>query len=193
VAGSALSEPPEAVRRRVLQWRADLAPSEAAARSAQITAHLIAWAPFRAAQHLLIYLAMPREVQTAGLIAAASGKRVCVPSVVGRHLVLRPLVAGRPLRRGAMGIAEPKAAAGEVPPTEVDLALVPGVAFDPAGHRVGHGAGFYDRFLPTLRPSTPVCGLAFREQVVPALEPAPWDVPVGFLCTEDGVVACSPA
>ncbi len=157
-----------------------------AARSAKVAAHVLAWPEFQGARRVLAYLATPSEVQTADLLRAAF--RVCVPVVVGADLVLRELGPETPLHRGALGIREPGAAAAVVPPEEVDLALVPGVAFDWAGHRIGRGGGYYDRLLPRLSRAT-TCGLAFREQVVTALDPAPWDVAVGYICTEDGLAA----
>jgi 5-formyltetrahydrofolate cyclo-ligase len=177
------------VRARLLAWRRALPRSEVAERSRRVAAHIVAWSAFQRAGCVLAYLATPSEVQTAAIIAAAAGKRVCVPAVVGGDLILRPLVPGVPLVRGALGIPEP--ASGMVPPGEVDLALVPGVAFDPAGHRMGRGGGYYDRLLPRLHDAV-TCGLAFREQVVAVIEPAAWDAGVAHLCTEDGIVPSSP-
>jgi 5-formyltetrahydrofolate cyclo-ligase len=158
-----------------------------AARSARIAARIAAWDAFQRAGCVLAYLATPSEVQTGGLLRAAAPRRVCVPAVVGSDLVLRALAPGARLVRGVLGIREP-AEAMAVDPAEVDLALVPGVAFDRAGHRLGRGGGYYDRLLPRLTRAT-TCGLAFREQVLPALDPAPWDVALDYVCTEDGLLA----
>jgi 5-formyltetrahydrofolate cyclo-ligase len=182
-----------ALRRRLLRWRSRLPPAEVAERSERIAAALLAWPVFRRARCLLAYLATPHEVQTEGLIAAAhaEGRPVCAPAVADGAVRLRRLLPGARPVRGPLGVPEPPPDAPLQPESEVDLVLVPGVAFDPAGHRLGRGGGFYDRLLPRL-PGAVSCGLAFREQVVAALDPAPWDVPVAFLCTEDGLRPCGP-
>ena len=69
---------------------------------------------------------------------------------------------------------------------EVDVALVPCVAFDAEGYRIGHGGGFYDRFLAAY-PAVEAVGLAFECQRVPSCLPQPWDVPLDVLVTEAGL------
>jgi 5-formyltetrahydrofolate cyclo-ligase len=181
-----------AVRRRMLAWRRGLGPAEVSARSLRIAGHVLAWPAWARAGCVLVYLATPREVQTDAIIAACAHRRLCAPAVVGRELVLRRLVAGAPLAVGALGIREPDPGAEVVAPEEVDLALVPGVAFDRAGHRLGRGGGYYDRLLPRLTGAR-TCGLAFREQVMAALQPAPWDVAVHYVCTEEGLLPAAAA
>lgn len=183
---------PADIRRRLLAWRAALAPAEAAARSARITDHVLAWPAFRSSRAVALYVATSREVQTGALIAAAhaAGMRVSLPAVFGDALDLRVMTPGMRLRRGPLNVAEPPEDAELQDPGTVDLILVPGVAFDPAGHRVGRGGGHYDRLLPRLSPRAVTCGLAFREQLVPAIAARPWDARVGHLCDEDGVRTC---
>ena len=88
-----------------------------------------------------------------------------------------------------MGILEPKE--GKLYPVDpkiIDLCLIPGLAFDLEGHRIGFGAGYYDRFLPLLKPGTPKMALAFDFQISP--KPLPHeahDVKLDFICTEKKV------
>ena len=86
------------------------------------------------------------------------------------------LIAGR------HGIREPAADVSAVPPGEIDLVLVPGLAFDEAGRRLGRGAGYYDRFLAPLSVAT--VGVAFELQLVPEVPAGSGDVPVGAIVTE---------
>ena len=83
----------------------------------------------------------------------------------------------------AMGIPEPRQDAPEVEPVAVDWVLVPGLAFDLRGYRLGRGGGYYDRLLPTLRPDAPRWALCFDCQWVDALPVEPHDVPL------DGIVS----
>lgn len=85
------------------------------------------------------------------------------------------------LRPGRFGIHEPAETCGELPLMRLDLALVPGVAFDSGGHRLGRGKGFYDRLLTTIRGTK--CGVAFDEQIVSAIPVGPLDVSVNCILT----------
>jgi len=95
----------------------------------------------------------------------------------------------RDLAPGFRGIREPvdRSAPG-IDPRELDLAIVPGTAFDPAGNRLGRGAGYYDRFLPRLRAGVPRVGLAFECQIIEETAPAHHDVPMSFIVTEDRTI-----
>jgi len=83
------------------------------------------------------------------------------------------------LQKGAYGILEPREEGSvSVAPEEVDLAVVPAVAFDREGHRLGRGKGYYDRLLARLRPEVPRIGLAFKEQLLERLPRRSHDQPV---------------
>lgn len=173
------------------QWRARvrarLRAMPAAARAAasrRLAARLRRLPAYRAARWIGFYLAADGEVETRAMIqqALADGKRVAAPMPVmaRRQLRLAELTsAARGLMRGPYGIAQPNPRrARRVDPTVLDLLVVPGVAFDAQGHRLGRGGGYYDRFLAALPPAIPRVGLAFRCQRVPRLPRAPHDQPV---------------
>jgi 5-formyltetrahydrofolate cyclo-ligase len=110
-------------------------------------------------------------------------------------MVFVPLEAGTPLRGNAFGIAEPAhGARGRLPVRHLDTILVPLVGFDAQGHRLGMGAGYYDRALrprrdraqPFRRPR--LVGVAYSVQQVARLDPAPWDVALDLVVTERGVL-----
>jgi 5-formyltetrahydrofolate cyclo-ligase len=130
---------------------------------------------FRRAKTVGCYVALPYEVQTWRMIEGmiAQGKRVAVPVSEPRtkRLSLSEVRApARELARGRFGVWEPRPSARRpVPIRDVDLLLVPGVAFDRRGHRLGHGHGYFDRFLARVPKTTPTVGLAFRFQLLDRL------------------------
>ena len=146
-------------------WRSWKSLDEAGAgpeHSSRIRTEIEALPEFRSARTVLLYASMPGELPTSGWLEAWSGsKRLVLPRVCGKELELREYFPAL-MENGYMGIPEPSSEAPSVSPDEVDLAIVPGVAFDADGRRLGHGGGFYDRLLPLLRcPRFGVC-LPFR-------------------------------
>ena len=144
---------------------------------------------FRRARVVCCYVALPYEVQTWQMIERMlkKGKRVVVPVAQPRTKRLRLSEVRDPAReltRGAHGVFEPRPGAMRpVPVRDVELALVPGVAFDRRGHRLGHGHGYFDRFLSRLPRTTPTVGLAFRFQLFDRLPIAAHDRAVRTVLT----------
>ncbi|MDX1934071.1 MAG: 5-formyltetrahydrofolate cyclo-ligase [Capsulimonadales bacterium] len=142
---------------------------------------------FHSAEHILIYRAMPQEVDLSSL-TADTGRRWYLPRCApGRRLAIHPFVPGRtPLRPGPFGIAEPDPErTPEVEPDVPDIVLVPALLLTPDGGRLGYGGGYYDRFLPRLRADAVTVGVLPAAMVVPHLPLDPWDIPVGYVVTEE--------
>jgi 5-formyltetrahydrofolate cyclo-ligase len=120
---------------------------------------------------------------------AESGARLALPAIAGRGkpLIMRAWEFGAPLDRGQWGIREPKPEAPEVAP---DILLVPLLAFDRAGHRLGYGAGYYDMTIHRLRAMKPVTavGIAFAAQEVPKIPTTPRDERLDLVLTEREVI-----
>lgn len=182
------------LRRSLLELRTLLDPAERQRLSALAQAALIGSEPFQAARTILLYDAFRGEVATEAIAAAAVavGKDLVLPRVIKapRGLVLHRY-NGDPgtLAVGAYGIREPRADWPVVAPAAIDLVVVPGVGFDPAGNRLGYGGGYYDRLLPDLRAANPaviLVGLACRIQVVDRLPSDPHDVRMDALALENG-------
>ncbi len=177
-----------AMRRR----RAALTPAQVRQASAAAQARLAQLPEWSAADAVCCYLAAPGEIQTGWLLedCRRQGRRVCVPAFCRRRREYFPawLLPDAALAPGYGGIDEPRdpqwVAAGE----RVDLAVVPGLAFDPAGMRLGHGGGHYDRLLAqsALRGAFKI-GLAFGMQVVKELPGCPWDIVMDAVVTELGM------
>lgn len=121
---------------------------------------------FRAAATVMAFVGMGSEPDTDPLVARlrASGQRLLLPRVENRRLVVCD--ADGPMATSAFGVSEPQGPA--VDPSIVEFVVVPGLAFTLAGARLGYGAGFYDRFLPTVA-GVPNAGVCFTEQVVDEL------------------------
>jgi len=136
------------------------------------------------AHHVALYAARPWEMDPAGLEQARLGEDVAFyyPRVEGTELVFRT-GNGSSLRPGRFGIGEPAADAPRLPVDAVAVILVPGLAFDRTGHRLGTGKGYYDRSLPTLRMAVRV-GVGLEEFLEDALPRDPWDVPMDAIATE---------
>ena len=120
---------------------------------------------------------------------AEAGARLALPAIAGRGkpLIMRAWEFGAPLDRGQWGIREPKADAPEVDP---DILLVPLLAFDRAGYRLGYGAGYYDMTIHRLRALKPVTavGIAFAAQEVPKIPTTPRDERLDLVLTEREVI-----
>jgi 5-formyltetrahydrofolate cyclo-ligase len=136
---------------------------------------------FRRAKTVCCYVALPYEVQTWGLIEdmLSRGKRVVVPVMRPRTKSLRLSEVRDPaaeLTRRVFGVREPAPSAlRPVALADVDLVLVPALAFDRRGHRLGHGHGYFDRFLARVPKTIPTVGLAFRFQLLDRLPTAAHD------------------
>jgi 5-formyltetrahydrofolate cyclo-ligase len=163
-------------------------------RLAQATLIESAW--FAQSKMVLLYDAFRGEVATGAIAAAglALGKRLVLPrtSKSDRKLWLHHY-SGDPsaLVVGAYGIKEPEATWPMVAEAEIDLVVVPGVAFDGQGNRLGYGGGYYDRLLPTLRLANPrvrLVGLAYGFQVVEHLPSDPHDIAMDDVATEQGLL-----
>lgn len=173
---------------------AGLPTTERDAAGRAITGHLCGAAFWKSARCVLAYLADPTEPNLDPLLEAAieGGVRVCAPRMdwETRAMTARGLDAMDLIETRRHGIREPIARAPRVPVEALDVVLVPGVAFDGAGNRLGRGAGFYDRFLATLPQSAHIVGVCFEIQRVEGVPAGPLDVRVSMMVTEAG---CFPA
>ncbi len=149
-------------------------------KSSRIARKLFLLKEYAKAKTVLFYLSFDGEVDTAGMIIESlkQGKRVAVPVLQTDRRALFPSLLKdieTETARGPHGTRHPKDAyIRPIEPRELDLVVVPGLAFDEAGNRLGRGMGYYDRFLSRLPEHVPTIGLAFAFQIVepfPPLEP----------------------
>lgn len=184
------------LRESCLARRAVLTMAERCQMSAAIAKHICAMPAFRESQTVMLYMALPQEVQTAAILTESrhQGKRVTVPVIKPRGLVAAALPTGQlQFQPGPFGIPEPAASTAIISPDDIHCVMVPGIAFDRRGTRLGFGKGYYDRFLCRLPATTHVCGLAFSLQIVQHVPNLPHDVRMQSLVTEQGVLFCEDA
>jgi 5-formyltetrahydrofolate cyclo-ligase len=182
------------IRRSILAVRRGLSAADRLACSRRIWERVAVLSCFRQARVVLGYMAFDHEVLTDGLIrqAIASGKQLVLPIVQtdrqGMALYGIQDLEGD-VAPGYRGILEPQPQRTQaVAPETLELVLVPGVAFDHRGGRLGFGAGFYDRLLSRLPRDIPTVGLAFDFQVIPRLPSQPHDIMLQAIVTESRVI-----
>lgn len=137
---------------------------------------------FKQARRIALYHALPGEVETADFIEKwAETKSLFLPVVEGNDLSLHPYRGKESLQSGAFGIMEPgREEACRV--DEIELMIVPGIAFDRRCNRLGRGKGYYDRLLTTG--SIPKIGLCFSFQLVDEIPMEPFDIPMDWVVTD---------
>ncbi|SRR6056297_593477 len=162
--------------------------------SERITAAVMELDAYQAADCVMWYVDVRDEVRTRHALPAAlqSDKRIVVPYCVDGELELFHLESMDELETGMYKILEPRAdlrdvASKRVDVKELDLILVPGVGFDAAGGRTGHGKGYYDKLLENARPDAPLIALAFDCQMFPSIPMQPHDISMDKVVTESTV------
>jgi 5-formyltetrahydrofolate cyclo-ligase len=162
--------------------------------SREIVARFMALPEYQAARTVLFYLDVRSEVRTRHSLddALSSGKKIVVPYCVDGELELFHLEQLDELAIGMYKILEPKTelrtvAHKQVDVAELDLIMVPGVAFDRQGGRTGHGKGYYDKLLEHARPDTPLVALAFDCQLFDEIPMQDHDVFMDRVITESAV------
>jgi len=186
--------------RREMRWLRDsLSVYDINSKSSAIDARLWRLIEEKQFDPIMFYIAFGSEVQTQNCITRAigSGKTIIVPvcSKDGKRQLLpsRLLDLQSEVEEGTFGIPEPKPEFRRpFPPDRIDLVVVPGLAFDESGYRIGYGAGYYDRFLARC-PQALFVGLAYEMQIVRCTFPSAQDVPVHKIITEDRVILCRTA
>ncbi|ABG04285.1 5-formyltetrahydrofolate cyclo-ligase [Rubrobacter xylanophilus DSM 9941] len=159
----------------------------------EVLGRVLGLGEYRAAGVVLAYAGVGSELDTAGFMreVLGGGRRLVLPRVdrEARRLELYEVEdPERELVPGVWGIPEPNPErARRVGLEEVEFVLVPGVAFDRRGGRLGHGAGYYDRLLGGARRLPPLVAAAFEAQIVERVPMEPHDVPVDLVVTERGV------
>lgn len=178
------------VRTETLRRREALISEERARLSQRIVNSALRWIQREGFDSVMLYLSMRSEVETTDLIEGLlnSGKQICAPVINTEQVKLTPRRIQNPnteLIRHRYGMLEPNDACPIFPTEHLQLIVVPGIAFDRKGYRLGYGKGFYDRFLTKCPHAIPI-GLAYQIQVVEDTFPQAWDVPVQYIFTETG-------
>lgn len=180
------------VRDTMRKHRDALAEKDVASKSSAIGERLMATAEYRKANAVLFYAAKGNEVQTKDMIEAAlkEGKKVLLPitDLKNKEIEIAAIDDyGKDLKKGAFGIMEPKQKR-PFDKAQIGVVVVPGLAFDGHGHRLGYGHGFYDKLLKRL--NAVKIGLAYDSQIMERLPAEGHDQRMDLIVTESKVIRC---
>lgn len=174
------------LRRNFLTSRQSIPPEAWAAKSDRLISHLQTSPLFTSAETILAYFSFRQEPNLSPLFN--DNHRWGFPRVEGKSLSWHRWKKGEPLQTGNYGIFEPHPDSPTLSPAQVDLILVPAVACDYRGYRLGYGGGFYDRMLSSAEwASKPTIGIVFEEAYLPQLPIDDWDKALQGICTEMGL------
>lgn len=180
------------LREQVLARRDALAESARASASRAITAALLAEPGYIKARSVLAYMSFGTEVDTAAFVARVlhDGKLLALPRIdkAGKSLRLHRVNRLDELVSGVWGIREPHGAAPAVSFADIDFVLMPGVAFDRNGARLGYGAGYYDRLLGTSTAHALRVAAAFDVQIVERVPTDAHDQPLDIIISENQII-----
>lgn len=179
------------LREELLKVRGSLSQEEAKTKSKEIIKNLLQFKLFTDSNKILFYHPKGKEVDLRELISFSlkENKKVFLPKTNRGDFSMKVQQIrdlNSELELGEYGIKEPKANCPEFPKEKLDLVLVPGVAFDCSGNRLGQGRGYYDQFLKDL--TAIKVGIGYEFQIVKAIEAQKHDVPVDYIITEKNII-----
>lgn len=178
-----------ALRRQLLHSRHAVPQAEREAIHQAICQRVLSSEPYQNAGTIFAYWSTADEIDTHAIIADAlrQGKRVCVPKCMpGHRMEPRQIGSEEDLTEETFGIPEPGVHCAVIPPEEIQLCLVPALACDASGARLGYGGGFYDRFLP----KTPAYRMALcaQDRILEAIPVQEHDIRCNCIVTETEVM-----
>ena len=169
------------LRRSIREQKRAMTEAQIEEKSRKLTQLFLASEAYRNAETIYGYLPYNQEVRTVPLLEQAlrDGKRVAVPKCYGDEMRFIYLDDLSKVEKGYANIPEPISDA-PIADDKTALVLMPGLAFDPEGHRIGYGGGFYDKFL-SAEPDHPTLALCYDFQLLPKLETEEHDIPVDYV------------
>ena len=169
------------LRRSIREQKRAMSEAEIVQRSEKLAQLFYASEAYQNAKTIYGYLPYNQEVRTVPMLEQAlqDGKRVAVPKCYGDEMRFIFMDDLTKVEKGYANIPEP-IADGPVADDKTALVLMPGLAFDPQGHRCGYGGGFYDKFL-SAEPEHPTLALCYEFQMLPHLETEDHDIPVDYV------------
>ncbi len=192
--GAALHAAKVELRRKIREMRDRMTPVTRQSAAEAAIARVLGTPQWRQATAVLLTLSFGSELSTDALAdaALAAGKRLILPRVDATAKMLELFFVediGRQVAAGALGIREPiLESCRPAAPECVDCAVVPGLAFDREGGRLGYGGGYFDRLLPQLRDEVPRIAVAYSLQLVDQVPRAPHDRGVNLIVTDAATI-----
>ncbi|MFZ5353176.1 MAG: 5-formyltetrahydrofolate cyclo-ligase [Bacillota bacterium] len=183
------------IRKMILEQRNKLEQADVENMSNAIAKKLLELEEYRKSNNIFIYLDFNKEVKTDGIIkyAMESGKKIFIPLCITetKQLVTVELTSQTHLKKNRFGIPEVMQEHIYIADRNIiDAAVVPGVAFDPKGSRLGFGAGYYDKYFSALERQIPKIALAFSFQLIDHIEYEAHDIAMDYIITEKEIINC---
>lgn len=176
------------VRKEIMYKRNNMSKDQVEDLSLRIQNNVLNWELFKSASTVMLYSNYKNEVATWGIIKECfkENKRVVLPKTIkeGNDILPCIITDSSELIQGAYGIYEPDGR-NVIDKNQIEIIIIPGVAFDKNGDRIGHGAGYYDRFLKDF--SGIKAGICYNFQVVENAWPDEYDIKMDYLITEMGI------
>ncbi|MEM7771185.1 MAG: 5-formyltetrahydrofolate cyclo-ligase [Cyanobacteria bacterium P01_E01_bin.6] len=182
------------LRRSLINKRQTMSSDEWRGKSDRLCQYLQHATFFQQATTILAYISFRNEPDLTPLVQRDE-HRWGFPRCVGKEMEWHQWSPNgeRPLHKGAFGILEPDPQSPKLNPDQVDLILVPSVACDRQGYRLGYGGGFYDRmFSNSIWRRKPTIGIVFSDMLVDALPIDSWDYPLDAICTDHQCMVMNP-
>lgn len=182
------------LRANLLLERRKLHKDIIAAQSDNMAKQIIVWPYYQQAQVIMLFLSMADEPQMIKVIEDAwlHGKMVCVPYMRQQYGVMDAAIIDKldKLVRGRLNLLVPDPADIKlIDPKKIDLIIVPGIAYDFSGNRLGMGAGYYDRFIPQA-PQAILIGAIWSSHILESIPYTCYDKPVHYLLCENRIIKC---
>ena len=175
------------IREENLKKRDSLSDLQRNKKNDGIKKNLCLLGEFRSAKIIHCYISKDEEVETRKIIQnSRKNKIVLIPSVKNDRLISTKFISFSNLRKSRLGVLEPKNPI--ISDTHPDIILIPGIAFDRKGNRIGHGEGFYDRFLDGFHATK--IGLAYDFQIVDSVPQEPHDIQMDYIVTDKDIIRC---
>lgn len=176
------------IRKAMKAAKSKLSPSEKSSAELSVLANIERCPEFKAGKKILAYHSLPDEIGTTDLLRKWSKeKQIFLPRVNGDDLDILPFNESM-LAKGAFSIMEPSGS-NTVDINEIDTIIVPAVAFDRKGNRLGRGKGFYDRLLH--RTNCPKIGMVYQLQLCDSIPAEPHDIQVDIIVTDKEIIRCN--
>ena len=182
------------IREDIAKMISALSESDIAKKVRAIENRLFEFANFLEAKIALLYVSGDNEVQTKNIIkrAYSYNKIVVLPAFDAKTFEMKLMKVDKfaqELKLGSRGVAEPDASLCKIVPIDrIDIAIIPGLAFDEKGGRIGSGKGYYDRLIPKLAITTRKVALTFEEQIIPQVPMESHDKYVDIIITEKRII-----
>jgi 5-formyltetrahydrofolate cyclo-ligase len=178
------------------RFRQSLTSEQVEEASRAVAHRLISFPPFMAAATILAYSPVNGEISPQPALRlreelmGSAASTIAYPRVTGKREMEARITEAEALEKGALGIPEPNVIAKFIDPIDIDVVLVPGIAFNRQGFRIGYGKGFYDTYLSRLSRNAVTVGLAYDESIVEHLPFEVHDVAVDFVATPERIITC---